>query len=229
MCYTITMERSLNILITAGGTSEKIDDVRRITNSGTGSLGAKIADAFISAEEGCKITYICSAGAVKPSSKQNVEIITADDVESVKTAVTAACSKNSYNVIIHSMAISDYRVQTVTGGDGRELKDAKISSGMEKLIIVLEKAPKIIALLRSLAPDAVIFGFKLLADVPEEELVHAGLELLKKNDCDYVLANDIKTIQAGNHEGLLIDKDGAFIRASGKDAIAELIVRTALQ
>ena len=33
----------MNILITAGGTSEKIDDVRHLTNHATGSLGREIA------------------------------------------------------------------------------------------------------------------------------------------------------------------------------------------
>lgn len=33
-----------NIVITAGGTSEYIDTVRKITNSGTGKLGATIAN-----------------------------------------------------------------------------------------------------------------------------------------------------------------------------------------
>ena len=33
----------MRILITAGGTSEKIDDVRAITNHSTGSLGQAIS------------------------------------------------------------------------------------------------------------------------------------------------------------------------------------------
>ena len=32
-------ERSMNIIVTAGGTSEPIDNVRRIANTGTGRLG----------------------------------------------------------------------------------------------------------------------------------------------------------------------------------------------
>ena len=37
----------MKIVITAGGTSERIDDVRTITNSSTGSLGFAIGQAFI--------------------------------------------------------------------------------------------------------------------------------------------------------------------------------------
>ena len=36
----------MKIIITAGGTSERIDDVRTITNSSTGRLGYAIGRAF---------------------------------------------------------------------------------------------------------------------------------------------------------------------------------------
>lgn len=36
----------MRVLITAGGTSEKIDNVRSITNHSTGRLGCLIAEKF---------------------------------------------------------------------------------------------------------------------------------------------------------------------------------------
>jgi len=110
-----------------------------------------------------------------------------------------------------------------------EIREAKISSDKENLIVVLERAPKIISLYRGLVPGAVIVGFKLLSDVSEEELVRAGHALLLKNDCDFVLANDLRTVRSGNHEGLLIARDGTFERAAGKEGVAALIVRRALE
>ena len=41
----------LNIVITAGGTSEPIDNVRKITNSSTGKLGAVIAEELLKRED----------------------------------------------------------------------------------------------------------------------------------------------------------------------------------
>ena len=43
----------MRILITAGGTSEKIDSVRSITNHSTGSLGKAIAEELL--EKGLKL------------------------------------------------------------------------------------------------------------------------------------------------------------------------------
>jgi len=218
----------LKILVTAGGTSEKVDDVRRITNSGTGRLGAKIADAFLAGGRECAVTYICSENAVRPEHDADVRVC--DDVDSVKEAVEKACAENKYDVMIHSMAISDYRVKAVRDSlsSAQDIRESKISSDKEELIVVLEKAPKIIALLRGLAPDAVIVGFKLLSDANEEELVRAGHALLLKNDCDFVFANDMKTVRINRHEGILIARDGTYERAEGKDGIAALITERVL-
>ena len=248
MCYIKVM---INILITAGGTSEQIDDVRRITNSGTGRLGAKIADAFAESID-CAITYICSENAARPDSDATVRVC--ESVADVKEAIGLACAGTEYDVIVHSMAIGDYQVRAVSDsaqmttsvierlsvlacGDSSSPEEAvrvallsppgirenKISSDKEDLIVVLEKAPKIIALLRGLAPQAVIVGFKLLSGVSDEELVSAGLALLQKNDCDLVLANDMNTVMGDRHEGLLIARDGTYERAIGKDDIAKLV------
>jgi len=245
------MEKNeLNVLITAGGTSERIDSVRRITNSGTGKLGALIAEAFASEKSDAymasdveapyqlRIVYICTESAVRPcfgNKKIDLEIVVADDVSAVEAAILKAFRNTAFDVIIHSMAISDYRVKAV--GDSVQMAKgtmnepdtgAKISSDKDDLIIVLEKAPKLIAMLRGLAKDAVIVGFKLLSGVSEEELVSAGHALLQNNNCDFVLANDLNTVLSGRHEGLLIDSEGNFIRAAGKEAIADMIVKRVL-
>jgi len=113
-----------------------------------------------------------------------------------------------------------------------EIRATKISSEKDGLIVVLKKAPKIIAQLRGLAQNAVFVGFKLLSDTDETELLKAGHALLMKNDCDFVLANDLKTVRADGadrHEGLLIKKDGSYERATGKEAIAALIVKRTIE
>jgi len=255
----------MRILITAGGTAEKIDDVRRITNTGTGRLGAKVAERFAAAGAGNSITYICSENAVRPQTGgaapgEILDVIFCSDVDSVGEAVRKACAETKFDVIVHSMAISDYRVRAVSDsalmtesvierlsllacGDSSSPEEAiretllsppgiserKISSEKEDLVVVLEKAPKIIALFRGLAPNAVVVGFKLLSGAGEEELLRAGMALLEKNDCDFVFANDMETVLADRHEGFLIARDGSFEGASGKDGIAALIVERATE
>ena len=221
----------VKVLITAGGTSEKIDDVRRITNFATGRLGMKIVEAFAASGHECHITYICSESAVRPEPDSALDIRVADDVNSVMKAVEKACAENDFDVIVHSMAISDYRVKAVRDSlfSAHDIRENKIPSDKEELIIVLEKAPKIIALLRGLAPNAVIVGFKLLSCASKEDLLRAGHVLLMKNDCDYVLANDMMAVKDDGHEGFLIARDGTYEHTYGKDGIATLIVESTIK
>ncbi len=76
----------LNIIITAGGTSEKIDSVRKITNNSSGKLGSIIADTFLNKNDNNieKIYYICPKNAIKPqfldnSDKMELKIIESTD------------------------------------------------------------------------------------------------------------------------------------------------------
>jgi phosphopantothenate-cysteine ligase len=57
-----------NIIITAGGTSEKIDEVRVISNFSSGRLGLAVAKSFLesdSADVG-KIYYLCDKNTNAP-------------------------------------------------------------------------------------------------------------------------------------------------------------------
>lgn len=103
----------MNILITAGGTTEPIDAVRSITNTSTGKLGSLIADAFCSFPDVNNIYYICSQKAILPQTDK-AEIIPVDSVASLETAVRKVLSTVSIDIVVHSMAVSDYRVKRVT-------------------------------------------------------------------------------------------------------------------
>jgi phosphopantothenate-cysteine ligase len=270
--YTITMK----IIITAGGNTEKIDEVRMIRNTGTGRLGALVAEKLLAENDDVEILYVCDRRAATPSGDRagkRVTVIHADDVTALEAVVRKVCSENRIDAVVHSMAVSDYRVKNVTTAmnaadamvsvreeahvcghtvesendfsqkprsdkidqstrnrlaeritSAKDVRDGgKISSELDDVLVVLERAPKIIALYRSLAPNAVIMGFKLLADVDQEELIGVGYNLLKKNDCDYVLANDMKYLNSGGHRGHLIARDGSYETYDGKETIAAAI------
>ena len=76
----------MNILITAGGTTETIDGVRSITNTGTGRLGSLIADEFEKSPIINNIYYICAENSFKPAAKK-AKIITIESVSDLETAV----------------------------------------------------------------------------------------------------------------------------------------------
>ena len=209
----------MNILITAGGTTEKIDSVRGITNYSTGRLAAKCADVLWEH----RIFYVCSANAARPESTPR-EIRQVTSVTDLRNAVRDICRFNKIDAIIHAMAVSDYYVEGVYA-EGHTKRAPKIPSGLSGLTIELKPTIKVISTLRHHAPDAVIVGFKLMDDVSHEELIAAGKNILAVNDCDYVLANDLADIKGENHVGHLINKDGEYVTCRTKYSIAARIAQ----
>ena len=202
----------MQVLITAGGTIEYIDPVRYIANGSTGALGAKIAEKFL--EANANITYIHGKNALLPKNSAHICFIPIESFEDAKNAIIDQLKSKDFDVIIHSMAVSDYSV---------EKSEKKISSEGGELILKLIKNQKIISFMKEIQPNAILFGFKLLSDVSDTELIKAARILLFKNSCDYVLANDLKYIKDGEHRAFLIDKEKVVKSLSSKEEIADII------
>jgi phosphopantothenate---cysteine ligase (CTP) len=106
----------LKILITAGGTIEKIDDVRAISNNSTGRLGSAIAEAFLDELDNIyieKIFYICGQNSVVPLSDK-IDIIRIGGVNELLVQIERILLTERIDVVIHSMAVSDYAVSSLT-------------------------------------------------------------------------------------------------------------------
>ena len=103
----------MKIVITAGGTSERIDDVRTITNSSTGSLGFAIGTAFAAEEKIEKIYYLHGKRAVWPEDEKVVPI-EIGGVMDLKDSLTKVLTEEKIDAVIHAMAVSDYMVHQVT-------------------------------------------------------------------------------------------------------------------
>ncbi|WOO35283.1 phosphopantothenoylcysteine decarboxylase [Anaerocolumna sp. AGMB13020] len=103
----------MKILITAGGTTEPIDSVRSITNTSTGKLGSLIAEKFDAMPEVTGIYFICGRKALIPQGTR-AEITYVDTVASLESAIKSILKKKDIDIIVHSMAVSDYRINKVT-------------------------------------------------------------------------------------------------------------------
>lgn len=222
----------MNIVITAGGTTEHIDPVRAITNTGTGTLSSIIADEILCKVKNIdRIFYIHTTKAKKPKMiDDRLTFIEVEDTNSVAEAVKKVLTENKIDYFIHAMAISDYYVDFVTtvqgivddicaddnsslatdimSGKSRLDNSKKLSSNADNLVVMLKKTPKIIGMIKDLSPETHLIGFKLLNNVSEEELVNVAYNLLKKNDCDYVVANDATRISEWGHDALFVDTNG---------------------
>lgn len=228
----------MKIVITAGGTSERIDDVRTITNSSTGSLGFAIGNAFIAEEKVEKIYYLHGKRAVWPE-HEKIEPIEIGGVMDLKENITRVLTEDKIDAVIHAMAVSDYMVHQVTTLDklmgtedpdhAQDLTGNKISSDIDDLIIHMKRSPKVISCIKEVSPESILVGFKLLSGVPHEELIDVGYRLLQKNNCDFVMANDLREIGNGFHKGYLIHRDKTYDSMNTNEEIAAMIVRRVLE
>lgn len=222
----------MKILVTSGGTSEAIDSVRSITNHSSGRLGKLITETLL--EAGHQVCLITTSQAVKPSAHQDLTIIeienTADLLQTMKDTIM------DYQVLIHSMAVSDYTPVYMTGFDevqasqdlteflDRKNQETKISSKDDVQVLFLKKNPKIISLVKKWNPNIHLIGFKLLVDVSQEHLIRIARESLKKNQADLIVANDLTQINANQHLAYLVEENGYQI-ATSKQEIADLLVK----
>ena len=221
----------MKILVTSGGTSEKIDSVRSITNHSSGKLGKIITETLLKA--GHEVCLITTLQAVKPVSHPNLTIIeiknTADLLQVMKDKVT------DYQVLIHSMAVSDYTPVYMAGFDEIEAsqdltefldkknQETKISSKEDVQVLFLKKNPKIISLVKEWNPKIHLIGFKLLVDVSQEHLIQVAQESLEKNQADLIVANDLTQINGEQHKAYLVEKN-SFQTATSKQKIADLLL-----
>ena len=229
----------MKIIITAGGTSEKIDDVRTITNSSTGRLGYAIGKTFTEkyGDKIDKIYYLHGLRAACPE-HELIEPVAIGGVMDLKAALEKLLTEEKIDVVVHAMAVSDYIVKEVTTLDKirgvedpdnkADLSGNKISSDIDDLVIHMKKSPKVISLIKPLSPETTLVGFKLLSNVPHEELIDVGYHLMQKNDCDFVMANDLKEIGRDYHRGYLIHKDRTYDIMETNEEIADMIARRVL-
>lgn len=233
-----------NIIITSGGTSEAIDNVRKITNSSSGKLGMIIANELLKEDNINTLYYLCSKTAFKPI-HEKVKITEITGTMDLKEKVEDLLTNNRIDCFIHSMAVSDYMVDYVSTAsllaqaieenkdnnlittikeNKNTIQANKISSYEDNLLIMLKPTPKIISLIKMISPKTYLVGFKLLDQVSEEELIEVATNLKNKNHCDLVVANDLNTIRMGNHKAFIIGENKHEV-ASGKEEIARKLVK----
>ncbi len=188
------------ILIIGGPTREAIDDVRVITNLSSGKTAVSLAmSAFY---RGADVELWYGLGGESPP----VYIKTVF-FESNNDVIKLLKSKNlkKFDIIILCAALSDYIPKKQKG---------KIPSGKPKLIIEMTPASKIITGLRKKAPNSKIIGFKV-----EDNLIklkEKAINLLKKDNLDFVVANTVFGFNRDENEILIIDKNGKSIHKKDK-------------
>lgn len=178
--------KDIRVLITSGGTSEPIDDVRVITNKSSGRTAANIAQQM--SEAGFKVDYLHATTAAVP--KADVEKYAFETFHDLQDQMHNLIKTKNYDWVIHAAAVSDYSVDKTSG---------KISSDQNELHLVLKKNPKILNEVKKLNAKTKLVGFKLTSAADEKTVLEKVERQMAEAGCDLVVHNDMSQITAATH------------------------------
>ncbi|MFO8077306.1 MAG: bifunctional phosphopantothenoylcysteine decarboxylase/phosphopantothenate--cysteine ligase CoaBC [Thermoplasmatota archaeon] len=201
------------VLVIGGGTAEPIDAVRKLANTSSGKMAvACVTKAFL---RDAQIFFWYGTGTESvPDGIANViRFKTIDDLKKLISTQHV----HEFDIVIVCAALSDFIPEKHTG---------KISSTKEMLSLQCKPAEKIIPLLRKKTKDAILVGFKLEKD--RENLVSKAVDLQKKYDLQFVVANLTNNMNIVRGEVWIVDGEGNTVHLKGKktmiaDGIYDLI------
>lgn len=173
-----------DVVVTAGGTREYIDDVRYLGNFSGGKLGHALASAY--AELGHKVLLL--APNCVPERHGVIEGVEHRPYISAASLQTELLTIPAARLVLHGAAVSDY---TPTRTEG------KLSSDDEELVIHCQRTPKILPQLREHYGDNTqLVGFKLLSNVAETKLIDVATKQIATCNTDACIANDLQELTA---------------------------------
>jgi len=198
------------IVITAGGTREKLDTVRYISNFSSGKMGIALADEAHA--QGAEVVLISTIEVKKP-----YKVVFVQSAIEMKEAVESEFV--DADALVMAAAVADYRAKKIA-----DVKMKKTSQ--DEISIDLIKNPDILKEISSKKTEKqLVIGFC----AESENVLEFAKEKIQKKGCDFLIANDVSRNDIGfssdYNEVLIIDKslNVKKIEKTTKNNIAKLI------
>tara|TARA_B110001454_G_scaffold106457_1_gene100252 strand:- start:96546 stop:97799 length:1254 start_codon:yes stop_codon:yes gene_type:complete len=196
------------ILITGGGTVEKIDDVRSLTNSSSGETAISMAKYFY--DLGLPVSLIVNnqKGLELPA---NMDVTQFSSFADLNSALKEKLSTENFDFVIHAAAVSDFSLAKIEG-IGFKKSPRKISSA-KSIKLVLKPNFKIISKIAQYSKNKKIkiIGFKLTSHADSKIVKQAVDKVFAYKQVQYVVQNDVTKIdrQKGIHRFSLFTKNSS--------------------
>lgn len=212
----------MRVLVTAGGTEEPIDGVRRLTNLSTGATGAAIARHF--AARGAEVLLLHAArAALGDQACEREPFTTFEDLEAALRRVLAA---RAFDVVVHAAAVGDWAIAAVElDGAARDHRARGKIEGGRELVLRLRPNPKLIDGLRtwSANPALKVVGFKLTDEPDRGARSEKARALLARGAADLVVHNDLAEIAGSRHRATIYGPEGVLAVTESNEELAEVL------
>lgn len=161
------------VVVTAGGTIERIDPVRYITNDSSGKMGFAIAK--VAKEMGADVHLIAAHTDIPLP-----EGVNAERVESAQDMYDAVMREfDDSDLIIKAAAVADYRPVNAAS--------SKLKKQGETMLLELVKTTDILETLGKRKQSQFLVGFAAETDSVEQY----AMDKLRRKNCDLIVANDV--------------------------------------
>ncbi|RCX23062.1 phosphopantothenoylcysteine decarboxylase/phosphopantothenate--cysteine ligase [Fontibacillus phaseoli] len=167
------------VVVTAGGTVERIDPVRYISNDSSGKMGFALAKA--AHELGADVTLL-AANTHLPL-PAGIRVVHLESAQEMYDAVLAEWSVT--DILVKAAAVADYRA--------KEVSDRKIKKSGETLTLELVKNIDILESLGKQKTKQLLIGFA----AETNDLEKYAMDKLQRKNCDLLIANDVTREGAG--------------------------------
>lgn len=209
-------------LVTAGPSYEPFDEVRRLTNFSTGTLGAELANFLV--DHGHAVLLLLghySTYQGEHKAQQIIRFTTGEDLRGKLQALR----KLAIGAVFHAAAVCDFapgKIWTrLPAGELEELHARKISSRENSLFAELIPTPKILGSLRAWFPKAQIVGWKYEVDGERASVLSAARQQISDNETDGCVANG-----PAYGEGFgFLNRTGILSHLMNSQALFELLAR----
>lgn len=207
------MLKDKRILITAGPTWVKIDDVRVISNIASGQTGILLANK--AARAGAKVTLLLGPIPDKRYSlAKTVKLLPFKFFDELKEKILKELKAGKFDALIHSAAVCDYKPKPAYKN--------KIGSGLRFLTLNLVPTPKILDLIKVKNKALKIAAFKFEIGIDKNKLINKANALLKRSKSDLVVAN---TASNGKYTAYIISKDKLSGPITDKKKLTDKLLR----
>ena len=205
----------IRLMVTAGPTRERLDDVRYLSNRSTGKMGYAIARAAVN--RGAHVTLISGPTALEAPA--GVEVRSVESAQQMYTACMEVFPQ--VDIAVKAAAVADYTPASYQPGKIKKGEDMKLS---------LVRTQDILQNLGAKKQKQILVGFAAEA----ADLEQNALAKLQRKHLDMIAANDISRadIGFGSDENLvtLFFADGTkkVLQKAEKEQIADGILDEAL-
>lgn len=177
------------VLVTGGPVHAHLDAVKIVTNTFMGGTIAAFAEHLCQFDD-LDVTYLCAKGSVEPTTHfkhipqiRACKVVHHNGYDDYRDKVLEYAK--TFDAIILGAAVANL----IPAKPWKEKFPSHDYKEGDLIDIPFMIAPRVINMVKKVNPRITLIGYKLLSNVPEQELIRAAKEVLVGSKADCVLAN----------------------------------------